>query len=263
MLSDQTPVDMIEHAMQALAHADPDIARAYPLVGAPSPRQRDPGFATFFSTIVSQQISTEAARAIMGRVNTLLPELHAKAVMEVEGQGLRDAGLSWRKIEYAKGLAEAELAGTFSADGLAHLSDDEAIAAITQLRGFGRWSAEIYLMFAHGRPDIMPGLDLGLVIAAQHLKKLRKRPDAKRRTPALSPTASRNASPSAIATSSTVWWLSMCRSPVARTMRSKNPSAFSPTWKRGGSTPSRANAAPLSQGRSTTSRVACGGLARS
>ena len=139
--------DTIEQAMQALAHADPDIARAYPLVGPPGPRQSDRGFATFFSTIVSQQLSTEAARAIMGRVNTLLPDLHAKAVMEVESQALRDAGLSWRKIEYAKGLAEAELAGTFSADGLEHLSDEEVITAITQLRGFGRWSAEIYLMF--------------------------------------------------------------------------------------------------------------------
>ncbi len=148
-------------------------------MGAPSPRQRDPGFATFFSTIVSQQISTEAARAIMGRVNTLLPELHAKAVMEVEGQALRDAGLSWRKIEYAKGLAEAELAGTFSADGLAHLSDDEAITAITQLRGFGRWSAEIYLMFSLKRPDIFPADDLALRVALGRLKGMEDKPTPK------------------------------------------------------------------------------------
>ncbi len=172
-------LETIECAMEALAKADPDIARAYPLVGAPPPRQRDQGFATFFSTIVSQQISTEAARAIMGRVTSLLPELHAQAVIDVEDQALRDAGLSWRKVEYAKGLAEAELAGTFSADGLAMLSDDEAIAAITQLRGFGRWSAEIYLMFSLQRADIFPADDLALRVALGRLKKLEDKPTPK------------------------------------------------------------------------------------
>lgn len=169
----------IERGMQALSLADPDIARAFPLVGTPSPRQRGHGFPTFFGTIVSQQISTEAARAIMGRVNTLLPELHAMAVREVEGQALRDAGLSWRKVEYAKGLAEAELAGTFSADGLVHLSDDEVIAAITQLRGFGRWSAEIYLMFSLKRPDIFPADDLALRVALGRLKGMETKPTPK------------------------------------------------------------------------------------
>ncbi|MFG6668230.1 DNA-3-methyladenine glycosylase family protein [Halomonas sp. HNIBRBA4712] len=171
--------DTITHAMNTLAQQDADIARALPQVGAPSPRQREPGFATFFSTIVSQQLSVEAARSIMGRVNVLLPELHAKAVMDVEGQALRDAGLSWRKIEYAKGLAEAELAGSFSADGLEHLSDEEAIAAITALRGFGRWSAEIYLMFSLGRADIFPADDLALRVALGRLKRLEEKPTPK------------------------------------------------------------------------------------
>lgn len=179
MPADNPSFNTIEHAMAELAKADPDIARAYPLVGAPASRQRDQGFATFFSTIVSQQLSTEAARAIMGRVNTLLPELHAKAVMEVEDQALRDAGLSWRKIEYAKGLAEAELAGTFSAAGLEQLSDDEAIAAITKLRGFGRWSAEIYLMFSLQRPDIFPADDLALRVALGRLKGMDDKPTPK------------------------------------------------------------------------------------
>lgn len=169
----------IQDAMAALAKADPDIARALPLVGVPAPRERDRGFATFFSTIVSQQLSVEAARAIMGRVNTLLPELHAKAVMDAEGQALRDAGLSWRKIEYAKGLAEAELAGTFSADGLEHLSDEEVITAITALRGFGRWSAEIYLMFSLKRPNVFPADDLALRVALGRLKGMENKPTPK------------------------------------------------------------------------------------
>ncbi|MGP9799250.1 DNA-3-methyladenine glycosylase family protein [Halomonas sp. 86] len=171
--------DTIEQALKTLARADTDIARALPLVGAPSPRVRDKGFATFFSTIVSQQLSTEAARAIMSRVNTLLPELHAQAVLDTQGQALRDAGLSWRKIEYAKELAEAELAGTFSADGLEHLSDEDVIATITQLRGFGRWSAEIYLMFSLKRPDIFPADDLALRVALGRLKGLDDKPTPK------------------------------------------------------------------------------------
>ncbi|AQU84436.1 MULTISPECIES: DNA-3-methyladenine glycosylase family protein [unclassified Halomonas] len=179
MEANDPAVSKIEQAMAALAKVDADIARAYPLVGAPLPRERDKGFATFFSTIVSQQISTEAARAIMGRVKVLIPELHAQAVMEVESQALRDAGLSWRKIEYAKGLAEAELAGTFSTDGLEQLSDDDAIAAITQLRGFGRWSAEIYLMFSLQRPNVFPADDLALRVALGRLKKLQDKPTPK------------------------------------------------------------------------------------
>ncbi|MCB8889457.1 DNA-3-methyladenine glycosylase family protein [Vreelandella malpeensis] len=171
--------DTIAQALHDLTQADPDIARALPQVGAPPSRQRERGFPTFFSTIVSQQLSVEAARAIMGRVNAVLPELHAQAVSEIEGQALRDAGLSWRKIEYAKELAEAELAGTFSADGLEHLSDEEVIAAITALRGFGRWSAEIYLMFSLGRPDVFPADDLALRVALGRLKRMDDKPTPK------------------------------------------------------------------------------------
>ncbi|UYF99912.1 DNA-3-methyladenine glycosylase family protein [Halomonas sp. GD1P12] len=171
--------ETIPQAMAALAKVDADIARALPQVGAPAARARERGFATFFSTIVSQQLSVEAARSIMNRVNTLLPALHAQAVMDVEGEVLRDAGLSWRKVEYARGLAEAELAGTFSADGLEQLSDEEVISAITALRGFGRWSAEIYLMFSLGRTDVFPADDLALRVALGRLKRMDDKPTPK------------------------------------------------------------------------------------
>ncbi|HSH47870.1 MAG TPA: DNA-3-methyladenine glycosylase 2 family protein [Halomonas sp.] len=170
------PHHALEHAMQALATRDADIARALTQVGIPSPRRRDKGFATLLGTIVSQQISTEAARAIMGRLRERLPALSARAVAGVDGQTLRDAGLSWRKVEYAQGLAKAELAGTFSAAALESMSDADAIAAITALRGFGRWSAEIYLMFSLERDDIFPADDLALRVALGKLKKLDDRP---------------------------------------------------------------------------------------
>ncbi|SHM23431.1 DNA-3-methyladenine glycosylase family protein [Vreelandella subglaciescola] len=170
------PQDTLENAMQSLAEQDADIACVLPQVGAPAPRPRDKGFATLFTTIVSQQISTEAARAIMGRINAQLPALTASAVAAIDGQALRDAGLSWRKVEYAQGLAEAELAGTFNADALDAMNDADAIAAITALRGFGRWSAEIYLMFSLGRSDIFPADDLALRVALGRLKGLDEKP---------------------------------------------------------------------------------------
>ncbi|WNK20353.1 DNA-3-methyladenine glycosylase 2 family protein [Halomonas piscis] len=172
---DLEPGDL-EHALQALTGQDTDIARALPQVGVPELRRRDKGFATLLGTIVSQQISLEAARAISGRLKERLPALSARAIVAADGQTLRDAGLSWRKVEYAQGLAEAELSGTFNAAALETMSDADAVAAITALRGFGRWSAEIYLMFSLARDDIFPADDLALRAALGKLKRLDERP---------------------------------------------------------------------------------------
>jgi DNA-3-methyladenine glycosylase II len=102
------------------------------------------------------------------------------AFLALSDEQLRAVGLSGAKMRYGRSLASDIAEGRIDFTNLDQLDDEAAIAMLTQAKGIGRWTAEIYLMFAHGRPDIMPGLDLGLVIAAQHLKKLRKRPDAKR-----------------------------------------------------------------------------------
>ncbi len=165
--------------MTALANIDADVAKAFDLLGPPAARVRPTGFGAFLSIIIGQQVSTEAANAIRGRVEASLPELSAEGVLTVEDQTLRDAGMSFRKIEYAKGLAEAQLAGTFDAEGLASLSDADAIESITALRGFGRWSAEIYLMFSLHRQDIFPADDLAILIALGRLKGLEQKPTPK------------------------------------------------------------------------------------
>ena len=167
---------VIHQGMQALAKADPDIARAASWVGTPPAREREKGFAAFFATIVSQQVSTAAASAILQRLRDQLPELNAEAVMAIDAQRLRDAGLSWRKVDYAKGLAAATLDGNFDAQALESMDDATAIQAITALRGFGRWSAEIYLMFSLKRADIFPADDLALRVALGRLKGLEQRP---------------------------------------------------------------------------------------
>lgn len=165
--------------LDAIAGVDHDVALALQEFGYPAPRVRPQGFATFVSTIVSQQISTEAGRAIMARVHGLLPELTAAAVMQLPQGSLRAAGLSGRKVEYVTALAEAVVAGCFDPAQLADLDDDHAVRAISGLRGFGVWSAEIYLMFSLQRRDIFPADDLALQVALQKLKTLDSRPTPK------------------------------------------------------------------------------------
>ena len=169
----------IVQGLEALSEVDTEIAEAYASIGAPEPRVRPTGFSAFLSIIIGQQVSTEAANAIRGRVEALLGDVSAERVVAVEDQALREAGMSFRKIEYAKGLAEAQLAGTFDAEGLDQLSDEKVIESITALRGFGRWSAEIYLMFSLGRPDVFPADDLAIQVALGRLKGLEKKPTPK------------------------------------------------------------------------------------
>lgn len=162
--------------LRQLAAVDEEIAQALQQVGRPAPRVRPAGFETFLSTIVSQQISVSAAQSIWARVHALLGEVSAPQLLTKSTQQLRDAGLSARKVEYAQGLAEAVISGAFDPDALHAMSDDEAIEAITAIRGFGRWSAEIYLMFSLKRKDIFPADDLALLVALQRLKGLDSRP---------------------------------------------------------------------------------------
>ncbi len=170
---------IIATGIAALADVDNDIAHAVNQLGIPLPRIRPTGFEAFLSTIVSQQISIKAAQAIMGRVITLLPEVSAQALISQDDLSLRTAGLSLRKIDYAKGLAEAVITGRFDIDSLALMSDAQVIKSITSLRGFGRWSAEIYLLLCLKRQDIFPADDLALLEALKRLKNLPTRPSPK------------------------------------------------------------------------------------
>ena len=165
--------------IDSIARVDAEVEKAVSSIGYPQPRIRAQGFETFFTTIVGQQISTEAAAAIMRRVHYLLPRLDASSLLNLPGGALRAAGLSLRKVEYAQGLAHAILDGELVPDDLPAMDNEEAVKAITSLRGFGVWSAEIYLMFSLQRADIFPADDLALQVALQHLKGLELRPTPK------------------------------------------------------------------------------------
>ena len=169
----------INKAINEIATIDNDVRSAVKIIGFPAPRTQPAGFETLVQTIVAQQLSTKAADAIMNRVNKLLPEITPDHVLRKRKQTLRNAGLSERKVEYIQGLAKSIQQGSFNLDDLSNMDDQHAINEITKLRGFGEWSAEIYLMFSLNRTDIFPANDLAIQVALQGLKNLDDRPTAK------------------------------------------------------------------------------------
>ena len=140
----------------------------------PPLRRRPGGFATLLQAIVGQQVSTASAAAIWARVEAA-GLTRAEAVAEAGEDGLRAVGFSRPKIRYALALADAGL----DFDALTTLPDDQAIARLTALPGIGRWTAELYLLSALGRADVLPAGDLALQEAARILYHLDQRPDEK------------------------------------------------------------------------------------
>jgi DNA-3-methyladenine glycosylase II len=165
--------------MEALAAADPDIAAAYARCGLPPERGSEPGFPGLIRMIAGQQVSVQSARAIIGRLEARVDPLTAAEFLKATDDDLRAVGFSRPKMTYGRILAEAIAGGGLDLNGLRALDDEAAIAALTAVKGIGRWTAEIYLLFALKRPDVLPVGDLALCIAAQHLKKLEARPGPK------------------------------------------------------------------------------------
>ncbi len=170
----------IRLGMQELAERDPQLAALRERIGDPPPRIRPPGFATLLQIMTAQQISTKAAAAIWGRLEAAAgaqPDHRWLAEQTVES--LRLCGMGFRKIEHAKGLAAAVQTGALALDRHHLASEEEIIAEIVALPGFGRWSADIYLLFALGRVDVFPADDLAMQIGFQRLRGLEVRPKAK------------------------------------------------------------------------------------
>ena len=169
----------ISAACRQICRVDSDFARAYKAAGPPQPRQRPTGFTTLLDIIVSQQLSTQAADTIMARVKALMPRVSAANLLALSDEQLRGAGLSRQKVDYARHLAEELDSGRLKLNGLAKMDDNDAVARLQQLRGIGRWSAEIYLMFSLGRSDIFAADDLALRVALGRMKATDAVPTAK------------------------------------------------------------------------------------
>lgn len=167
----------IAAALDELAARDADIARAIREVGYPAPRNRDPGFETFVNIIIGQQVSVHAAAAIRGRLLAATNPLTPETLLALDDDALKAVGLSRRKMEYSRLLARDVLEGRFDPDGLHRLEDEAIMDAIVARKGLGRWSAEIYMLFALGRSDVWPADDLAVMVAVQRLKGLAARPN--------------------------------------------------------------------------------------
>jgi len=133
--------------------------------GAPRFRRRRNSFETILHIILEQQVSIDAAAAMFRRLHGLCIPLTPEAFLALDDATLRSCGFSRQKMAYGRLLAEAVREGRLDFARLAAASDEDALSNLLQLKGIGRWSAEIYLIFALGRPDVWPAADLGLQIA--------------------------------------------------------------------------------------------------
>lgn len=166
-------------ALDALAAREPGIARVLAAAGYPEPRIREPGYATLLRTIVGQQVSVKAAASVWNKLEGLVGALDDPAnILAASDETLREAGLSRQKASYARSLAEEVTSGRLDLTALP-ADDEEAIAALTRVKGIGRWSAEIYLLFAEGRTDIWPAGDLAVQIAVGRIRGHSDRPSEK------------------------------------------------------------------------------------
>ncbi|MFZ5792607.1 MAG: DNA-3-methyladenine glycosylase family protein [Pseudomonadota bacterium] len=163
-------------ALDHLAAADADLAQSLAEIGPLPPRAIAPGFAGLLRIILGQQLSVASARAIWERLEAKLGEPSPRALLRLADRDLAAIGFSRQKMRFARALAEAVKSRRLDLDALAEAEDEAAMAALTAIDGIGPWTAEIYLLFALGRPDVMPAGDLALLVAAQRLKRLPARP---------------------------------------------------------------------------------------
>ncbi len=165
--------------LDAVALREPQLAAALDRVGYPEARIRDPGFATMLRTIVGQQVSVAAAASVWRKMEAELGEdFTAGCLLARDFETLRACGLSRQKQGYARSLCELVVAGELDFKGLP-ADDEAAIELLTRIKGIGRWSAEIYLLFAEGRPDIWPAGDLAVQEGVKRLLGLEERPSEK------------------------------------------------------------------------------------
>jgi DNA-3-methyladenine glycosylase II len=177
--------DGYDRARRLLMRRDPILSGAIKQIGPcrMAERQRKDHLTALIGAIVSQQLSTKAAATIFGRFAALFPDnqiTNAAAIDAFDDATLRGVGLSGQKVSYLRDLSARIADGRLNLDQLEALPDEDVIERLTAVKGFGRWTAEMFLMFRLHRPDVLPAGDLGIVNAIQRLYRLRKRPDPKR-----------------------------------------------------------------------------------
>jgi DNA-3-methyladenine glycosylase II len=169
----------IQTAVETLAGREPAFARVVEKHGVPPPRNSERGAQTLLRTIVGQQVSVAAARSMWAKLEAAFgspPDLNL--LLKASDEELRAAGMSRQKSGYIRSLAELVLSGELDFEKLPK-DDEEAIAMLTKIKGIGRWSAEIYLLFAEGRADVFPAGDLAVLVELGRLMGLDEKPSEK------------------------------------------------------------------------------------
>jgi DNA-3-methyladenine glycosylase II len=165
--------------LDALSQREPRLAQEIARIDYPEPRIRERGTTTLLRTIVGQQVSVAAAASMWRKLEAELgADFTPACLLQRDFETLRACGLSRQKQSYARSLCELVEAGEVDFDNLP-ADDEEAIALLTRIKGIGRWSAEIYLLFAEGRPDIWPAGDLAVQEGVKRLLALPERPAEK------------------------------------------------------------------------------------
>ncbi|MBU8538628.1 DNA-3-methyladenine glycosylase family protein [Falsiroseomonas tokyonensis] len=174
------PPAWVRPAIVALVAADPDLAAIEDAAGPLPWRSRPAGLAGLLRTICGQQISNQAAGAIWRRLSAIPGALEPATLVAMDDATLCGiGGLSRPKAAHARALAAACLDGALRLEALEAMGDEAAVAHLSAIRGLGRWTAEVHLLFAHDRPDIFPSGDIALAASVAHLKRLPSRPTPK------------------------------------------------------------------------------------
>jgi len=155
-----------------------ELTKMYPLVTL---RPSENPFFSLVESIISQQLSVKAGDTIMSRFLTLIPDKNVtpEAVLLLPREKLREVGMSWNKADYVHNIARAVINRDIDFDHLETLTDEELIEKLTQIKGIGRWTAEMFLMFSLGRQDVFSVGDVGLQRAIQKAYTLKKKPTSK------------------------------------------------------------------------------------
>ncbi len=173
------PAEIKRH-LGLVRRRDKRISHAIKFAGLPEPRAIGPGFATLIRIIGDHQVSTAAGAAIWAKLKRNAGgSVTAQRLLKLGESGIRASGFSGQKTRYALGLAEAVVARKLNLKALERADDATVRATLTAFKGIGTWTADIYLMFGMGRPDVWPVGDLALQMAVQMLHELDSRPSAK------------------------------------------------------------------------------------
>jgi DNA-3-methyladenine glycosylase II len=172
--------ETLRNSLDALAALEPKIAAALAQCGYPEPRISEPGYQTLLRAIVGQQVSVKAAASMWAKLTAAVGDPPDPAgLLTASDETLRAAGLSRQKASYARSLAEEVVSGRLDFARLPG-DDEEAIAELVRVKGIGRWTAEVYLLFAEGRTDVWPAGDLAVQIETGRIMGLDGKPTEKR-----------------------------------------------------------------------------------